>query len=143
MGFWEERMYDDIVALLHYLEQVEFVRFLGATGVSGAIFAGIFFPLQWWTNVHYRPSLYIAFVPSLVAGFTLHKYWTFHQLGTDTVWIQLALYTLKRLVLIRLNEYVLVRLVERHGYSSTLGQLLIAVSGLVLNYAILKVIFSL
>ncbi len=132
-----------IVSWLLYLEQFEIIRFLGASGVSGAVFASIFFPLQWWTSVHYRRSLYIAFVPSLIAGFTLHKYWTFHELGIDLVWIQLVLYTLKRLVLIRVNEYVLVRLVERHGYSATLGQALIAVSGLALNYALTKLIFSL
>lgn len=136
-------MYDDIVALLLYLEQFEFIRFLGSTGVSGAMFAGIYFPLQWFTRVHYRTSLYLAFAPSLVAGFVMHKYWTFGDYSTALVWLQMVLYTLKRLVFIAANDYLLHRLVERYGISPTLGQVVIAGSGLILNYVIIKLIFSL
>ena len=136
-------MNESIVSWLLYLEQFEFVRFLGSTGVSGAIFAGIFFPLQWWTGVHYRKSLYIAFVPSLIAGFVMHKYWTFGNVNTQLVWLQMTLYTTKRMVFVRINDHLLHRLVERHGFSSSWGQVLIAGCGVLLNYAITKLIFTL
>ena len=50
-------MNEYIVSLLQYVEQFEFIRFLGTTGVSGVIFAAIYFPLQWFTGVHYRKNL--------------------------------------------------------------------------------------
>lgn len=136
-------MSEYIVSVLLYLEQFEILRFLGASGVSGIVFSAVYFPLQWFTGVHYRRSLYIAFVPSLIAGFMLHKYWTFRELSIELVWFQMALYTGKRLVFIRANEYVLVRLVERHGFSSTVGQIVIALLGFGLNYLLTKLIFSL
>lgn len=136
-------MSEAIVELFHFMEQFEILRFLGATGVSGAVFAGIFFPLQWFTRVHYKPSLYIAFVPSLIAGFTLHKYWTFQNASIDLVWMQMFFYTMKRLVFIRINELLLVRLVEHHGFNASVGQALIAMGGLLLNYLVTKLIFSL
>ena len=139
----EEQMYERLVELLLYLEQFEFVRFLGSTGVSGAIFAGIFFPLQWWTCVHYRKSLYIAFIPSLIAGFVMHKYWTFGNVSSELVSVQMTLYALKRLVFVRINDHLLHRLVERHRFSPSWGQALIAGCGVLVNYVISKLIFSL
>ncbi len=139
----EDHMDEFIVSRLLYLEQFEIIRFLGASGVSGAVFAGIFFPLQRWSGVHYRRCLYIAFVPSLIAGFTLHKYWTFADLNTQLVWLQMALYTFKRIVFIRVNDYLLRRSVERHGVRVWLAQILIALSGFGLNYLLTKLIFSL
>lgn len=137
------QMEEYLIALFRYLEQFELLRFLGASGVSGIVFAGIFFPLIWWMKSHYRASLYIAFVPSLVAGFLLHKYWTFRDFGMELVWLKLALYTLKRLVLIRVNDHGLVWLVDGRGWYITLAQIVIAVLGLGVNYFILKLIFSL
>lgn len=135
-------MGEDIVALLRYLEQFEILRFLGASGVSGIVFSVVYFPLQWFTHVHYRKSLYIAFLPSLVAGFMLHKYWTFRDPGEDLVWMQMTLYTIKRLVFIRINDYLLKRFIELHGFNSTLAQIVIALGGFALNYLLTKWIFS-
>jgi putative flippase GtrA len=131
-----------VVELFRFLEQYEPMRFLGASGVSGAVFASVYFPLQWFTRVHYRKSLYIAFVPSLIVGFLLHKYFTFRVHGEHWVWLQMSLYTIKRFVFIRINEYVLIRLVERHGFNTTVGQIVVAVAGFALNYLVTKLIFS-
>ncbi len=136
-------MDEHVVELFRYLEQFELMRFLGASGVSGIVFSVVYFPLQWFTTVHYRKALYIAFVPSLIVGFLLHKYFTFRVHGESWVWLQMSLYTLKRFVFIRVNEYVLIRLVERHGFNTTVGQVVVALAGFALNYLITKLIFSL
>jgi putative flippase GtrA len=85
---------------------------------------------------------WVVFVPSLIVGFLLHKYFTFRVHGEHWVWLQMSLYTIKRFVFIRINEYVLIRLVERHGFNTTVGQIVVAVAGFALNYLVTKLIFS-
>jgi putative flippase GtrA len=87
--------------------------------------------------------LYIAFVPSLIAGFLLHKYWTFRDFGTSLLVLKLVLYTLKRFVFIWTNDHALQWLVDDRGWYTTIAQAFIALLGLGLNYVLLSWIFSL
>ncbi len=129
--------------LFLYLEQFEFVRFLGAGGVSGAIFSSIFFSQQLFTKIHYRISLYTAFVPSFIVGFVLQKYWAFRSLNDDVLLLQLWLYSLKRFGFIGANDALLYLFVEVLGCRTIVAQIGIALLGAGFSYFILKAIFSL
>ncbi|MBI5004500.1 GtrA family protein [Candidatus Kaiserbacteria bacterium] len=123
-------MYD----LLNRLLDLELVRFLGAGSASVALYYLIYLPLTLYRKDLYLWWTVVAFVPSVIANFLLQRFWAFDG-GTMGMSVQVALFLIKEVCFLGLNDLLLYILVQR-GVRPTWAQVFITPVLGVLSYFI-------
>jgi putative flippase GtrA len=116
-----------VTEFVSYLLEVEIVRFLGAGGIATIIYFAIFLFLVELMGVRYDHASLVAFVPWFVVNFLLQKYWAFRSPAPDEAGLQLALFSLKNLLLFMVNYALLKALVERLDMRPRYAQVLLTI----------------
>lgn len=108
----------------------EFVRFVISGGIASATHLGILYGLTELTTLWYLPSTVIGFFCAFLVSFSLQKYWTFKEQGSERIRRQLLFYLILQLSALILNAAALYLIVETFGlwYLATQALLLIFIA---------------
>lgn len=128
--------------MINFLNQYRILRFL-ITGSSGAainmvllfIFTEFF---GWW----YLLSATVAFLLSIVFGFSMHKLWTFKDPSTDWISGQFSIYFGLMLFNLMANAAILYTLVERFDLWYILGQAITSLIIAVWSFFVYRKLFK-
>ncbi len=126
-------MYQNTLLLLRSKRLRRLFRYL-CSGVTAALLnIGILFVLVEFGQVHYLPASICAVLGSMVAGFTLQKFWTFKDLGLARTHVQFTGYAVVSALNLVVNTSVMYIFVSLLGVWYIAAQIIaggcIAVTG--------------
>ena len=108
------------------LLRIKLVRYLVSGGTAALINFLLLFALTEFLEVWYLASAVIAFIVSFCASFTLQKFWTFQDRGTERIGGQVTKYFLLFLFNLGLSTGVVYLLVEYIQIAPIIAQLFAA-----------------
>lgn len=128
--------------MIEFLNQHRILRFLITGSTGAALNIGLLFIFTeffgWW----YLFSATVAFLLSIIFGFSMHKLWTFKDSSIDRIPGQFSIYLALMLFNLMANAAILYTLVEKFELWYILGQVITSLIIAVWSFFAYKKLFK-